>query len=214
MTSNQTQGKGQRGNQWESEPGANLCFSIYTEPHQIASNCQFKMNYYVCLALHRFLTKHLNAPEHLKVKWPNDLYYRDRKLCGILIENMVRSSVLMYAVIGIGLNVNQKIFETPGATSISLINGDTYELEEVLGLFLKELKLIFGQYPDGDLEELQNDYLEVLLGYQSVRGYQEVGSGERFMAKIIDVTPQGKLCLELDQHQYRQYDLKEVKFIF
>lgn len=214
MTSNQTQGKGQRGNSWESESGVNLCFSIYTEPHELASNCQFRINFYVCLALHRFLAKHLNDPENLKVKWPNDIYYRDHKLCGILVENMVRSSVLSYSIIGIGLNVNQIQFETPNATSIALINEDTYELEEVLGLLLKELNLTFEQYQVGDLDDLHQDYLDVLLGHNSVRDYVDVASREYFRAKIIDVTPQGKLCVELDQHQFRQYDLKEIKFIF
>lgn len=128
----QTAGRGQRGNSWESEPGKNLTFSIVIRRGFQAPR-QFELSMLVSLGLTSALSKHLD-PDRVKIKWPNDIYFDDRKLAGILIENTVSASGIERSIAGIGLNVNQTEFrsDAPNPVSMKQITGETYDLESVL----------------------------------------------------------------------------------
>ena len=103
----QTAGKGQPGNTWESEAGKNLLFSIVLYPHEIPIHEQFVLSEIASLSIKNILAKYTDG---ISVKWPNDIYWNDRKIAGILIENSLKKNEINYSIIGIGLNINQTIF--------------------------------------------------------------------------------------------------------
>ena len=117
----QTKGRGQRGNRWSSQPGENLTFSLVVKDFRIKANEQSAISQTTALSLTDLLSRHeIKA----RIKWPNDIYAGDEKICGILIENSLKGSEIDWSIIGIGLNVNQTIFpsDLPNPTSMSLEN--------------------------------------------------------------------------------------------
>ncbi len=123
----QTAGQGQRGNSWESEPGKNLTFSIFYRPTALPPMAQFSMSEAVALSVVDFLEAHgLEA----KVKWPNDIYVGDSKICGILIRHSILGGVVSSSVIGVGIDVNQKVFlsDAPNPVSMWQLTGKEYDL--------------------------------------------------------------------------------------
>lgn len=127
----QTAGKGQVGNSWESEAGKNLMFSILLYPDSLPANRQFLISQIASLSVKETLEGYTDS---VKVKWPNDIYWKDRKICGMLIENDLSGQHLYCSVIGIGLNINQEIFrsDAPNPVSLTQITGKAYDREEVL----------------------------------------------------------------------------------
>ena len=137
----QTSGKGQKGNVWLSEPGKNLTFSVVlkfpatdikSELEPMLAYDQFVLSEITSLSIVDLLAEHgIEA----KIKWPNDIYVGDRKICGMLIENSLRGEWIQHSIIGIGLNVNQRNFDVslPNPTSMVLCNGitDEYDLENI-----------------------------------------------------------------------------------
>ena len=118
ITTNQKKGKGQRGNVWESEPGQNATFSTILKPKFISPANQFLLHLISSLAIHDALFPILG--KKMKIKWPNDIYYNDFKICGVLIENTIRGNRIEYAIIGIGININQTNFEHPNISSLKM----------------------------------------------------------------------------------------------
>ena len=136
----QTSGKGQRGNSWESEPGKNLTFSTVLYPTAIEANKQFHLSMLVSIAVIDALTDYTDG---FSIKWPNDIYWHDKKICGILIENELEGKYLSQSIIGIGLNINQTIFlsSAPNPISLCQIIGKEIDREEV---FSKIIHAILG----------------------------------------------------------------------
>jgi BirA family biotin operon repressor/biotin-[acetyl-CoA-carboxylase] ligase len=120
ITSNQTAGRGQRTNTWESEPGKNLTFSILLTPHFLLAKDQFYLTVCISTALADYLKETFG--ETVKIKWPNDLIVQDKKVCGMLIENQLSGQQIQSCVVGIGLNVNQKKFDSEKASSMKLLS--------------------------------------------------------------------------------------------
>ena len=141
VTDFQTAGKGQVGNSWESEAGMNLMFSILLYPDFIPANRQFLISQIASLSVKETLDAYT---DFIQVKWPNDIYWKDRKICGMLIENDLSGQLLYCSIIGIGLNLNQSLFRSnaPNPISLTQITGKKYDREEVLNRFLR----IFFQY--------------------------------------------------------------------
>ena len=123
----QTAGKGQRGKQWLTEPGSNIIVSCVVGTSFLSLNHQFPFSMCVALAARDFLAKY--AGEETSIKWPNDIYWRDRKAAGILIENVVRGNQWPWAVVGIGMNINQTTFSPALKNPVSLkqITGKTFD---------------------------------------------------------------------------------------
>ena len=115
----QTAGRGQAGNSWESERGKNLLFSILTSPQNIAVADQYVLSMAGALALKAALDQYT---DHITLKWPNDIYWRDRKISGTLIETTVKGKRIDRCVYGIGLNVNQRVFRSNAPNPVSLYN--------------------------------------------------------------------------------------------
>ncbi|MCH8318513.1 MAG: biotin--[acetyl-CoA-carboxylase] ligase, partial [Bacteroidetes bacterium] len=182
ITGRQTSGKGQKGNHWLSEPGKNLTFSIILKPDFLDVKQQFKLNFAVSLGIFDFLSSFLKS--HVKIKWPNDIYYKDSKIAGILIENSIRSMKMQHSIVGVGINVNQekgfKIMEKGNRwqsesgenlpfsiilkpfVSMKMISGKEYSLENMLADLLGFFEVRYLQLKSNKYEILKSDYLKCL----------------------------------------------------
>jgi BirA family transcriptional regulator, biotin operon repressor / biotin---[acetyl-CoA-carboxylase] ligase len=124
----QTSGKGRRGKAWLSKKGDNIILSIIAQMQWLSVQQQFQLSAAVAVGCHEFFSKY--SKESIKIKWPNDIYINDRKAGGVLIENIIHGSLWQWAVVGIGLNINQLSFEHAIENPISLkqITGETYDV--------------------------------------------------------------------------------------
>ncbi|HWS60015.1 MAG TPA: biotin--[acetyl-CoA-carboxylase] ligase, partial [Flavobacterium sp.] len=137
---NQTNGKGQMGSVWNSEPGKNLIMSVLIRDFVTDINQIFDINIVVSVSIIQVLVD-LNIPE-LSIKWPNDIMSYDKKIGGILIENSIKSDGSINSIVGLGLNVNQMNFENlPKASSLAVICNTTFDKEEILLKIIENLKL-------------------------------------------------------------------------
>lgn len=209
----QSQGRGQRGNVWLSEPGANLLFSLLWHPDGLPANRQFSLSQATALAVVEFLKRH---GVKALVKWPNDIYVADTKICGILIENAV-SSKLESSIIGIGLNLNQTEFPAtlPNPESLRRLTGETLSPDDAAKEMLECLEelLPMAETEEGR-EELHRHYMECMYRNDGQPyPYRDVASGNTFHAAIADVEPMGFLLLDDTTGQRRRYAFKEVEFL-
>lgn len=207
VTDFQTAGKGQVGNSWESEAGMNLMFSLLLYPDFIPANRQFLISQIASLSVKETLDAYT---DFIQVKWPNDIYWKDRKICGMLIENDLSGQLLYCSIIGIGLNLNQSLFQSnaPNPISLTQITGKKYDREEVLNRFLR----IFFQYYCLLLQEkeevVRTAYMQALYHGEGYHRYRD-GQGQ-FEARIQAIEPTGHLILQLRDGEQRRYAFKEV----
>jgi len=208
ITNHQTRGKGQRGNSWETKPGENLTFSVVLQPKFLDLSEQFLLNIAISNAIRRCLQEYVPG---LLVKWPNDLVVPGfGKIGGILIENLVGSSGWDYAVVGIGININQNQFASPKATSLSLITGNTYPLEELFKLIIVHLEQAYIALKKGKNAVLTREYLQHLYLIDEWAVFK-VGE-EKLEGKIIGLTDSGNLLLELSSGRQQSFGIKEISF--
>ncbi|PZX47473.1 biotin--[acetyl-CoA-carboxylase] ligase [Algoriphagus chordae] len=205
----QTKGKGQRGNMWESQAGQNLTFSLVLRPDFMDLSEQFYLNMAVSNSIRRLLHDYL---PYLKVKWPNDLIVPEYgKLGGILIENTFSGKEWEYAVVGIGLNINQLSFSSPNSTSIRAITGSQFDLEELFRLLVTQLEKGYIQLKKGKWNEIKSEYLMHLYRIHSWEKY--TSQGEQFSGKIVGINAEGKLEVELLDGEIAVFGLKEISFV-
>jgi BirA family biotin operon repressor/biotin-[acetyl-CoA-carboxylase] ligase len=204
----QTHGKGQRGNSWETQSGQNLTFSLVLKPDFLDISEQFYLNMMISNSIRKLLQDYL--PD-IKVKWPNDLVVPDRgKIGGVLIENILNSSRWEYAVVGIGLNVNQSQFETNNAISLSLLTGGRFDLEELFRLLAIHIEQGYIALKKGKIENIRKDYLNHLFLKDQWAVYKE--QSHEFEGKIVGISKLGKLQMILRDGSERFFDLKEITF--
>lgn len=188
MALEQTAGRGQRGNSWEAEPGRNITLSLMLRPENLAAVRQFEVSEAVALGVSDLLME--LGVENVAVKWPNDIYVDDRKICGILIENALSGSLISHSIAGIGLNVNQRRFRSDAPNPVSLIQLTGRE-HDLRALAERMIELILARLERGNNHE---DYRRRLW-----RGTGEwpwrTPDGEQFTASITDVLPDGRLRL-------------------
>ena len=203
----QSAGRGQRGNSWESEAGKNLLFSFVVYPDFLEAHRQFYLSQVTALALHDVLSTYT---EGISIKWPNDIYWKDRKICGMLIENDLSGVHLYCSVIGIGLNINQEIFrsDAPNPVSLAQITGKTYDREEVLARFLRIFFNYYFLLLQEKEEEIRAAYIAAL--YHGDGYYSYIDATGRFDACIHAIEPTGHLILRLPDGERRRYAFKEV----
>lgn len=204
----QTHGRGQMGTNWQAEEGKSLTVSMFkTLPH-FKIELQFYISMVVSLALCKAL-KAFNIPK-LSIKWPNDILSADKKICGILIENVIKSNQLQGSVIGFGLNVNQKYFENlPQASSLNLLSGIVFDKDEVLSEVLKQLQFYFEILEAQKLSEIKCEY-ESLLFRKDKPSTFSTADGKTFSGIIKGVTKKGKLKVWTEDEIIKTFDLKEV----
>ena len=217
-TNNQLMGRGQRGNFWESAPGENLTFSYLLKDTGIKPHRQFFISEAVSLALVHALEE--MAPDLLgrfTIKWPNDIYYGDKKICGILIEHVLLGENIKHSVIGVGVNVNQEEFlsDAPNPISLKQITKMQYNVEDALKLVCSQIEshCNFAEMTDADFDNLHSEYLGNLYLYDAEYHPFDLPDGTRISAKIVDVEPEGFLHLEHSDGSQHSYAFKEVAFV-
>ena len=208
ICSNQTRGKGQRGNTWESEPGLNLTFSLVLTPLFLDISEQFSLNMMVSGSIRKLLQEYIPA---LKVKWPNDLVVPGRgKIGGVLIENVLSSGKWEFAVVGVGLNINQLQFGHAKATSLAALTGGFFDLEELFRMLIAHLEQGYISLKKGKVDEIHRDYLHHLFLREEWAVFVE--KSNEFEGKIAGVSKEGRLRMELKDGSDRLFDLKEISF--
>jgi len=211
MADNQFAGRGQQENTWYSEPGLNLTFSIFLKPSFLPINKQFMLNIAVSNGINKALRHFVSAG--VKVKWPNDIYYNDRKIGGVLIENSLSGTAFKSSIVGIGLNVNQQKFDvekTNVATSLYEILQHDVNLIELLAEVCGHIESQYLQLKAGNYNSLMKDYLENLYRFNKSGRYRQ--NGEVFEATLTGITEAGQLIL-LTSGKERIYNFKEVEFL-
>jgi BirA family transcriptional regulator, biotin operon repressor / biotin---[acetyl-CoA-carboxylase] ligase len=208
ITDRQTAGRGQRGNTWESQPGMNLTCSVILKPTFLAIKDQFLLSIATSLAIRDYLAATCSDP--VSIKWPNDILVKQFKISGTLIENQLMGEQFSYAVIGIGLNVNQRMFTIPMATSLSLIAGKDFDLQDVLLGLLSHLESRYLQLRQGRAQHLKEDYLKYLYRFNEHHTFQS--GDDQFGGKILGIDDQGRLRV-LIHDQEKDFGVKEISFV-
>lgn len=205
----QTAGRGQRGNSWEAAPGKNLTFSVLLRPKAIAPARAFAVSMLVSIALQRVVAGCL-PDTIIKIKWPNDIYAGDYKLCGILIENAF-SSVIDRSIVGIGLNVNQQAFtgDAPNPVSMCTLSGHLFDLDKLLDLIHEEIMRDFEDFEaNPDFDQLRCRYFSRLWRAGVSHRWLDRRTGDIFTASIIDVDLEGTITFDTEPPV--SYTFKEV----
>ena len=192
----QTAGRGQTGNGWESEAGKNLLCSILLPP---TKNLYF-LNIAVSVALLRVIG------EDFTIKWPNDIYWNDKKLAGILLENAIVGSEVKYSIAGIGLNVNQTVFvsDAPNPVSMKQITGQEHDIDKLMERLMEEIDQVLN-------EDVWPYYKAHLYRREGYWPYEDANG--RFEARIEDVLPTGEIVLKDPEGKERKYHFKQIRYV-
>lgn len=236
---NQTSGRGQRGNSWESEPGKNVVFSLLVHPRFVNPMQVFCLSEAIALAVCQTIGEYLvvNAEEgeqsknegeqsknererskeeeeqsKVAVKWPNDIYVGEKKICGILIENTLRGSKIEDCIIGVGLNVNQRAFlsDAPNPVSIYNLTGKETDINEVLQSVIKHFASLYQMLENGQQEEVHEQYMKQLFRRTGIHKFRDKYGD--FCASIAEVESSGHIVLLDTDGNRRRYAFKEVSY--
>ena len=219
-TAFQTAGRGQQGNGWESERGQNLLFSTRLKT-SLPADEQWSINMLVAVALYKTIHAKLSTLNaKLSIKWPNDLYWGDKKLAGILIEHTLSGGRIADSIVGIGLNLNQTLWrsDAPNPISLKQITGADYDPEQMMQAFLNELADLMA-----NASNLKQEYMSALYRREGWYWWEErevstapTINGQRteqsFEAHIADITEHGELVLQTRDNQLRTYHFKQIKY--
>ncbi len=209
----QTAGHGQASNKWESELGKNLLCSIYVEPKTITIDKQFYLSQIVSIAIVDTI-QHL-VKENVTVKWPNDIYINNNKVCGILIENSIIGNSWAYSIIGIGLNINQTEFlsDAPNPVSISQCSGTQHNIQAIAENIIECINTQLNEYSEQAVTSLKQRYMSLLYRKTGLHPYYLCETGETFLAEIADIAPTGHLILRHQDGTRSFHAFKEVRFL-
>ncbi|HET9745583.1 MAG TPA: biotin--[acetyl-CoA-carboxylase] ligase [Chitinophagaceae bacterium] len=221
FTHDQTAGKGQRGKTWTSEKASNIALSVLLNPFPLRVSDQFKLSVFAAVSVHHFFSSF--AGNETKIKWPNDLYWCDRKAGGVLIENVVRSSQSAvgsqkpaianwhWAVIGVGININQTVFpaDLPNPVSLKQITGKTYEPLELARGLCNILDKNYRLLPEKNFEDLFNYYQEHL--YKKDKMVKLKKGSRVFETTIRGVSETGQLITQ--QSIEERFEFGEIEWL-
>ena len=211
VANHQTNGRGQRGSSWLSEKDKNLTFSVLKRNISIVANQQFLLNILVSLSIVKSL-EGFNIPK-LAIKWPNDILSDHHKISGILIENLIKNKQIEYAIIGIGLNVNQVKFEgLSKVSSLKNIMPLAVDKDELLTKIIDKLKMYFKLYSENGSEFLNSEYESYLFRKDKPSTFIS-HDNNLFTGIIRGVSASGKLCVQMEDFN-KEFDLKELKLIY
>lgn len=209
QTNYQRKGKGQGTNSWESEPGKNLLFSMLFYPDFLAPAKQFLLSKAVAIAIVEVFNQIKNG---FHIKWPNDIYYGEKKVAGILIETAIMGNKLKHAIVGMGINANQEIFhEAPNPVSLKqILHADT-DIGNLLHSLEKSLWKQYQFLKSGRTTELNQQYSKYLFRRDGIWPFKDENGV--FYASIENVEEEGQLILKTTSGEFRQYWMKEVEFV-
>ena len=206
----QTAGRGQVGNVWESEKGKNLTFSLVLYPQELPVNQQFLISQIAALSVKETLDAYT---EGISIKWPNDIYWQDKKICGMLIENDLSGHNLLRSIIGIGINVNQTTFrgDAPNPVSLWQILKQEVDREVVLRQFMSRFEAYNQALLAGEKALIHARYIEALYRREGYHPYTDAKGA--FSARIYGIEPTGHLLLQSTDGAIRRYAFKEVVYL-
>ena len=213
-TPSQTAGRGQKGNSWESEDGKNLTFSHLFKRPPVKARDQFYLSEAAALAVVEALTA--EAGDGFSVKWPNDVYWQDKKVCGMLLENSLDGSDIATCIVGIGINVNQQVFVSDAPNPVSLINitGHEHDLMALLKRVCSRIEQLVDSLGDDTARrDLHERYMAALYRNDGQLHPWEDGEGHHFMASVAGIAPDGTLTLQHQDGTRHDYLFKQVKHI-
>lgn len=218
----QTAGRGQTGNSWESERGKNLLYSSLLKYPNLHATEQWRLSMLVAITWWEVLKQHL-PQEHLTIKWPNDIYYQDKKLVGILIENILQGIHIGYTIAGVGVNINQTEWRSnaPNPISMKQITGKEYNHEQLLAEWIEAMK----SWETVSTDELSSAYLQRI--YRRKGWYQYVerevslaptaiapaNTEGVFLAEFLGISKQGELLLRHQTGEEKSYHFKQIRFV-
>ncbi|PHR14848.1 MAG: biotin--[acetyl-CoA-carboxylase] ligase [Aequorivita sp.] len=212
LTNRQISGRGQMGNLWLSREGQSLTFSMFKAFDRLQIERQFMISMAVSLAIVKAL-KSLNVP-NISIKWPNDILSANKKIGGILIENVLEGNYVKHSIIGIGLNVNETDFlKLPQASSLKLETGKTFFLEEVFQSIVISVFQNLKDLTQKNFEDIKLKYENELFQKEKVSVF-ETPDGSRFNGIINGVSEIGELLVETENEGLRKFQLKEVRLIY
>ena len=205
----QTAGRGQTGNGWESAPNENLLCSILLPPNKNLYFLNIAVSVAICRVIKSVLSQRSGLCSVLAIKWPNDIYYNDKKLAGILLENAIIGSEVKYVIAGIGLNVNQTEFvsDAPNPVSLKQITGKEYNIDQ----WMKDLFEAINSVLNEPEELVWSEYKAHLYRREGYWSFEDQKG--RFEAHIEDVLPTGEIVLRDKNGQIHQYGFKQIKYI-
>lgn len=210
MADKQLAGRGQAANSWQSEPGKNLTFSILLNPVFLKIERQFELNRAISIALNDVLSKYISSGVY--IKWPNDIYINNKKIGGVLIENIIQGTKIKHAIIGIGLNINQVNFAAnlKNVTSLKQELQQDYHLMTILAEICNAIEARYLQLKAGLSKKISEEYLNGIYLIGKIASFIVDGAIQE--GKIIGVSDLGQLILETNK-EIKYFNNKEIEFI-
>ena len=210
-TEKQTKGRGQMGAEWISEPGKNLTFSILKIFSDFKAHDQVYLNCAISLAVHDTLQE-LSVP-NLKVKWPNDIMSGNKKLCGILVENILQGDKIGKSIIGIGLNVNQQNFgELRTASSLRLLLDKTFDLDMLMYQIIERIKIMLNVLNTSKMKGLKTTYEKNLYRKDKPSTFMHE-NGSVITGFIVGLSDEGRLIIKIEDAHLKEFSVKEIKLL-
>ena len=212
VTKSQLEGRGQMGTVWQSENDKNLLFSVFKK----LSNLDLENSFVLSMAMSLSIIKTLKEFKisNLKVKWPNDILSDSDKICGILIETVIKNNKLNSCIIGVGLNVNQTDFNgLPNASSLKLISSETFDLDKLLKKIILQFKKSINRLDNKSFKNLKKEYEAYLFRINKPSTFKD-SKGELFPGYIKGISNSGKLKVLLEDELIKEFELKEVTLMY
>lgn len=208
---NQTAGRGQMGAKWNVEPGKNLTFSVLIKDVLLEINEIFSLNAAVAVSVADALeTLHIGD---ISIKWPNDILAGNKKIGGILIENSIKNNGEIYSIVGIGLNINQQVFDGLfKATSLAVLYGREYDKDTVMIAIAENLKRNVAAVLHKDTNAIWQKYHKKLYKRNVPMPFEK--QGKRFMGIIKGISKNGSLMVQLEDDTIAEYGIKEVQLLY
>lgn len=210
-TKKQTQGRGQMGTVWDSEASKNLTFSVFKDLSEVYIEAPFYISMITALSLIKAIES-FGIPR-LSIKWPNDILSADKKICGVLIENVIKQAHFKASIIGIGLNVNQTLFKNlPRASSLKIISGREFDLDELTMAIISNLKTYFNLLSI-ERNSIKAEYEKYLFRKNKPSTFKDA-EGNMFSGFIKSVSNSGHLQVMLEDNILKRFDLKEITLLY
>jgi BirA family biotin operon repressor/biotin-[acetyl-CoA-carboxylase] ligase len=209
-TNYQSAGRGQGGNKWESEENKNLLLSIILFPSMINPTDSFLISMAVSLGICDFLDQYTSS---ISIKWPNDIYVKNDKIAGILIENSIMGDQIEHSIAGIGINLNQTEFvsDAPNPVSLANLTGKQHDLNNCLIHLTADLDKRYKFLMSGDFDLIRLDYISRLYRYKHWSKFRDING--LFIGRILNVGDTGRLRVEREDKIVTEYSFKEIEFI-
>ena len=212
VAESQLKGRGQMGTSWTSKSGKNLMASVFVDVSFLAIDYSFWISMVTSLAISKALKDF--QIRNVKVKWPNDILADQKKISGILIENVIKNNALQASIIGFGLNINQVYFDNlPLATSMQLVSGEHFSIDSILKSVIDHLKYYMNLLKEGQFKELKKGYETELFRKEKPSTFRKA-EGTLFSGFIKGVSNSGHLQVLIEDDILKEFDLKEVTLLY